>query len=243
VLRQVEWVRRWSALLLFVGVLASVVTVGAGSASAHPFGDPESAEISLTDDDTVRVHWQVGMVDDFTYLAQALGVLDPDRELLDGVLTPELGDWYRVQRAPSLPAYVLSHLSVQARGRACPGTVLPVEKLAADGITVDFTCAAPVSSADVSISMLADLSDLYRTVATGPDGTRQVYTGTATTHRWALSRPSAGHHPLGLAPGRWLVLAAVVLGLLGVVAFAATRRRQRARPSVVPARGPPAPVS
>lgn len=212
--------------------------MGGASASAHPFGKPETAEVSLVAPDTVRVHWQVGMVDDYTYLAQALGALPDGREMLDGVITPELSDPYLVQRSDSFPAYLRRHITVSAGRRRCSGDVHPIRGLAGRGVTIDFTCPEPVTSAAVTIDMLADLSDLYRTIATGPDGTRQVYAGTDTTHRWTFDRsPASSHAVSGLDLRALIVVGGTVL--LATAAFFLRHRRGRSLLVVTPERAPP----
>lgn len=248
--------RWWPRLLVVLGILTTLVATAAAGASAHPFGEPEKAEISLTAPDTVRVHWEAGMVDDYTYLAQVLGVLPADREMLDGVITPAVGDSYLVGSADSFPAYLRRHITVNAGRRRCEGVVQPIRQLASRGVDIDFRCPDAVTSASVSISVLSDLSELYKTIATGPGDQREVYAGSTSTHDWTFDGPvaaahaGASHRATGSAAThhatpaivRAAVLAAA-LGLLGASVFVISTRRRRRLAVLTPARAPPLPHS
>lgn len=219
--------RRLGAALAVV-LLVALVTGAVPPASAHPFGDPETATISLSAPDTVRVHWQVGMLDDYTYLAGGLGVLPDARVMLDGAVDVQDGDAQLVAAAPEFRDYLLDHIGVKAGGRACRGVVAPVGDLAEDGVDVDFTCAGDVSVATVSISMLGDLSELYTTLATGPHGERQVYSGQQTSYDWAFDpslAPAAPARKAALQLGG--VAAALLVAGAGIVAVRRSRRRSR----------------
>lgn len=250
--------RWWPRLLVVLGVLTTLVATAAAGASAHPFGEPEKAEISLTAADTVRVHWEAGMVDDYTYLAQALGVLPADREMLDGVITPAVGDSYLVGSARSFPAYLRRHITVTSGRRRCEGVVQPIRQLASRGVDIDFRCPDAVTSASVSITVLSDLSELYKTIATGPGEQREVYAGSVSTHEWTFDGPvaathtsSASHRPAtpsathhaDHAVAHPAVLAVGVLVLLGASVFVVTTRRRRRLGLLTPARAPPLPHS
>ncbi len=214
---------------MLVGVVSTAIALPAGSATAHPFGDPESAAISLITTDSVRVHWQVGMVDDYTYLAQSLDLLPEERTLLDGVVDARDGDPELVAASPKFTAYLLRHLGVTANGAACRGTVQPIEDLVADGVDVDFQCTGDVTRADVMISMLTDLSAYYTTLATGPEGQREAYNGSQTSYSWSFD-PSAA--PAALNTGRSALLQiSAVIGLLIVLGAAGVglRRYRRRR--------------
>jgi len=238
--------------VLLVATAASLIAGSVGPSWAHPFGDPESADISLTDSDTVRVHWKAGMVDDYTYLAEAIGALPDARETLDGAITPEVGDPFLVEHAAAFPAYLLEHITVRAGGRPCRGRVLPIDSLAAHGVDLDFTCTTTVASASIGITMLADLSSLYTTIATGPGGTQQVYTGTERTHEWSFAgaRTATAKRHTHAASTALLPYLGGALALidLALVVFLVRRRRRIARAAhqpalVIPDRAPPARIS
>jgi hypothetical protein len=227
---------------VLIGIVSTAVAFTAEDASAHPFGDPESATISLTAEDTVRVHWQVGMVDDYTYLAQSLDLLPPERTLLDGVVDAQEGDPDLVQASAAFPRYVLGHIGVETGGERCRGSVRPIADLAADGVDIDFRCPGRVAEADITISMLTDLSTYYTTLATGPDGQREAYNGTQTSHAWSFDPDSA---PAGsFDAGRSALLqTGAVIGLLialGAAGVGVRRYRRRRAMAATSLTSPPA---
>lgn len=229
------------------------------AASAHPLGDPETADISLSAVDTVRIRWRAGMVDDYTYLAHAIGALPDDRETLDGALTPQVGDAFLVQRAPQLAPYVLEHISVTANGEACPGRLVSVEGLAANGLIADFTCRDAVREVSITMTMLTDLSELYTTIATGPDGAVQAYRGAETTRDWTFAGATVPALAEGAAPsggdaaapapsvegvaGMAAIGAVALLGAGLVIALAQRRRRAHDPALVASDRAPTPPAS
>lgn len=216
----------FGALAALAVALIGCVTL-APAASAHPFGDPESAAISLTGPDVVRVRWKVGMLDDYTYLAEDLGLLPEERVLLDGAIDVQPGDPALLEGAPEFRDYVLRHIRVSVGGQRCSGELAPVDGLAAHGLDVDFTCPEPVTSASVMISMLTDLSSYYTTMASGPDGQRQAYVGDQDTYTWTFGSDAASAET-----GRSAVLQlAGVSGVvaLGVAAVVVVRRVRRHR--------------
>jgi len=215
---------------LVVGAGAALATSGvvgllAPAASAHPFGAPPTATVSRTQPTTVRVHWQVGAVDDLSYLAADLGLLPHDRVLLDGAVTPHEGDASILERSSRFDSYVLEHVAVTAGEAACSGTVTKKTDLLASGVDVDFRCARPVERATVSLTLLTDMSPLYSTLATGPGGQKAAYAEGETSHEWTFTDegaapPARAWVPLALSGG---ALAAAGTGALAVRA----RRRRR----------------
>lgn len=152
----------------------------------HPFGDPQTVEISASDG-TVQVHWEVGGQDDLTLLAIHLGVLPEDRIMLDGAIVYDEGDGDLLAEAPELEDYLLDHIGVSAGDQACAGEVTTVGDLTADeGADLSFTCPVDAATATVTVTMLTDLHPAYRTLATGPDGQRAAYSRTQDSHEWTL---------------------------------------------------------
>jgi len=215
--------------------------------AAHPFGDPQTVEVSADPGDPAVVHvtWKVGAADDLTLLGIHLGVLPEDRVMLDGAIRYDDGDAAVVQTAPQVHAYLLDHVSVSSGGARCPGSVEGSGDLIADGADLAFRCAGPVTTATVTVSTLTDLHPAYRTLATGPDGQHRVYGTDAPEHSWTFgsSDASAGtpaaagaagtaDGSLGVGASAALQLGAV-LGAAVLVAVAGTlvARRRRRLPS------------
>lgn len=213
------------------------------SASAHPFGDPETAVISLVDTDTLRVRWAVGMLDDYTYLALDLDLIPTERVMLDGAVDPVDTDPALLADAPAFERYLLDHISVSVGDQACPGRVQPVDDLADDGVDVDFDCPSAVSTATVTISMLTDLSEYYTTVATGPAGAQQVYAGSQLTHDWSFGPTAATAATANTGRDAALQIGLVlgVLGLAGAMALGITRHRRRRGSAATSMSSPPTP--
>ncbi|MEV4534452.1 hypothetical protein AB0J82_11545 [Asanoa sp. NPDC049518] len=201
-------------------------------ASAHPFGDPQTVAISLDAQrrDAVHVTWRVGGPDDLTVLGVALGLLPEDRIMIDGAVDYRSTDPGVLAKSDEFRRYLLDRITITSDGRPCVGTVAPVLSLGLKGATADFVCAGPVATATVAVRMLTDLNPAYRTLATGPDGQKAVYDGSAETHDWTL----AGAPPqadAGRGRSAAVQLGAVV-GLILVVAGAClltVRRVRRAR--------------
>jgi hypothetical protein len=204
-------VRRLAVLLLGCVAMTALGLAVAPSASAHPFGDPQTIEVS-TEDGDVRLRWKVGGTDDLTALALHLDLLPADRVLLDGAVLFEDGDGERLASSPDFTDYLLDRVHVTSGGAACPGEVLPVGDLAADGAVLSFACGADPDEVEVEARMLTDLHPDYRTLASGPRGQRTVYDEDHPEHTWSLSGASA-------AAGSPAHSAAVQLGsVLGVAA-------------------------
>jgi len=221
--------RALGSLLLALLTLGVVVGVAA-PAQAHPFGDPQTVTLRLGAPDVVRVHWRVGMEDDLTYLAQDLDLLPADRVMLDGAVDHSDADPALLEDSPALDAYLLEHITVSSSGRGCVGSVVDKDDLLDDGVTLDYRCADAVTSADVRVSMLTDLSPAYTTMATGDGGERAVYDGTHPDHTWSLG-PASEVREARLGASALVQLGTVTLGLLAlalVVGLLFLRRRGRA---------------
>lgn len=188
-----RWTLRQAALSGLVG--AAVWLSPSPAAEAHPFGDPQTAEISATADG-MRLVWNA-TPDDLAVLAAWIGVTSGAGSIAvfeDGVFAPEESTelpGLQLARAPQLSDYLLERIDVTAAGESCPGEVLPVDDVAATGVRIDFDCGGPVSSADVRIATLTDIDEAYRTLASGPFGQGHAYTSDTGTVAWALTTPGA----------------------------------------------------
>lgn len=218
-----------------LAVVALAIGVGAlvpSPASAHPFGDPQTVDVSpdAQRPDVVHVKWRVGGPDDLTLLGVTLGLLPKDRLRSDGTVDYRYNDPGIVGASPKFGAYMLERITVTDGTRPCTGKVQPIRAVDLKGAIADYTCPGPVTMATVAVRTLTDLNPAYRTLATGPSGQRAVYDGGTVTHSWTLTgAPSTG----GTALGRSAIvqLAAVLGGILLVVvaAFLAMRRIHRRR--------------
>lgn len=217
-----------------IAVLAALTTaLSAGVAQAHPFGDPQTAQIS-NDGDTVHVRWRAAP-DDLSALAIELRVVESGRTFVyeDGALVPEESDPTDVEAlagAPEFADYLLRHITVRAGGRECAGAVDPLDALADDGAGVTFTCAAPVTAAEVSISTLTDLHEAYRTLAYGPGDQGAVYTLADDTAAWTFD-PAVATTGDGAGRARTAVVqvsAAVAVAAAAAVVTILVRRRRPA---------------
>jgi hypothetical protein len=219
---------RLAALPLAVAALATAPS----PAEAHPFGPPQTAEVS-TDRDQVLVRWRFGADDDLSALAASLGVLPADRVLLDGVVIYTDGDDDLLAADPAFAAYAETHLRAQRGDEPCESATRPTEDLRDDGVVVALTCPAGDGPVTVAVDMLTDLHPAYRTLATGPDGQRAVYTAEAPSHAWSLTTVAAADLGAGAASSAALQLGGVLSGLaaaagLGAVAWRRVTRRRAA---------------
>ncbi|WGX97120.1 hypothetical protein [Nocardioides sp. L-11A] len=163
--------------------------------SAHPFGDPQTADITTTAQG-VQVRWQAAP-DDVTALAMHLGVLAEMRTYVfqDGALVPaesDDSDGVVLAGAPAFATYLLEHVAVTVGGRACTGALEPLADVIAEGATLSFDCGGPVRAADVELDLLVDLHESYRTLATGPTGQRAAYSAAERVHAWTFPAAPAG---------------------------------------------------
>ncbi|MFG1648695.1 hypothetical protein ACGFIE_02115 [Micromonospora sp. NPDC049275] len=234
------WPRRVVIAVAFtVTLLAMAVPAG-----AHPYGYPQTVTVAAdaARPEVVHLRWKAGGVDELTLLGVKLGLLPQDRVLLDGAISFQASDATVLASSAPFANYLLTQMTVSSDGHACAGTVDPPRDLAGSGVDVDYTCTGPVGVARVEVRMLSDLDQAYQTVATGPQGKRQVYGPGRYAHDWALgdvpaaSEASVADHGHDRATA-WKV-AGSVGPLLLVAAVVALLRRQvrrrrlaRARPS------------
>ncbi|WP_433205983.1 hypothetical protein ACQP00_38755 [Dactylosporangium sp. CS-047395] len=203
--------------------LAALV-ISPGPASAHPFGDPQTVTIAADGarPEVVHVRWKAGGLDDLVLLGVSLGLLPKDRVMLDGAVFYRDADAAAIGPSPRFAAYLLRQITVSGAGESCTGAVEAPADLAKSGVTIDYTCPAPVGTATVGVRTLTDLNPAYQTMATGPAGERTVYRQGADTHDWALGPSSSAGQHLGLS-AFWQIGA--VLLLAGVVVLVIRRIR------------------
>lgn len=213
-----------AAAALFGAAATAVLT--AAPAAAHPFGPPQTAQIS-GHGQRVEVRWSASG-DDLTALGLHLGVLGEERTFVyqDGALVPEEsdpGDAELLAEAPQLVDYLLEHVGVTQGGAACTGEVTDTDDVESAGVGLVFDCAGAVDDVEVTISTLTDVHPAYRTLATGPDGQRAAYTQESPRHGWQLGGDTTETTPMdgAVVP---LAVATVVAAGAGL-GWAIARRR------------------
>ncbi|MFB7269454.1 hypothetical protein [Streptomyces sp. NPDC056244] len=213
------------AALACFGTLASP----APAAVAHPFGPPSTARISA-DGSRVSIAWRAN-ADDWVALGQSLGAFeDPE----SGTVSTELTGEQKLQRSPAVHTYLLRHITVAQDGSACKGEVAALERLLDEGARLTFDCPAPLVEADVTVSVLTDLNEAYRTMlmADGTATPRQtLFTAVDRTHHLRFTASGGG------VPGSVAVVAGgTAVAVLAVVAGLFVRRSRR-RTAIAPATG------
>ncbi|WP_433308978.1 hypothetical protein ACQP0U_19335 [Micromonospora sp. CA-269861] len=221
-----------TVLALVLLAVTATVTAHPAPASAHPFGDPQTVSITRDEQrpEVVRVRWRVGGPDDLTLLGVSLGLLPPDRVLLDGAVDYRTTDPAVIASSELFSAYLLRQITVADGGRRCPGAVAESNALARAGATVDYTCPGPVDTATVAVRMLTDLNPAYRAMATGPAGQRAVYGSGEDSHDWALTGvPGAGSAGRGRSAAVQIValVGAALVVAVGALLLARRLRRRR----------------
>lgn len=210
------------ALAVVAGfVLAATAAV---PSFAHPFGAPQTATITGTAG-APKVTWRFGATDDIAYLAVQVGALPPDRMTLDGVVLYEPGDETALARSEAYADYVLDHIRIEG----CDGSVETGEDLIADGTTVTFDCPSPAAATKVEIDMMTDLHPAYQTMASGPNGQKAAYAGTARSHGWSLDESRAAATGLSALLQLGGTLGAITL--VGAGGWWLVRRRRQAEAS------------
>lgn len=211
-------------VLACLGVVAGLAYVGAGPAVAHPFGDPQTVVIAGAGD-VVQVQWKVGGLDDLTLLGVALGVLPRDRVMMDGAVIFQPADAVAMGPSPEFTDYLLRQITVASHGHECTGSVQPPGDVAKSGVAIDYTCPDPVDAVTVTVRTLTDLNPAYKTLASGPNGSRAVYGDGKDSHEWTLGAGGGSHTGRSAA----LQLGAVIGGalLLTLTAVVGVRRLRR----------------
>ncbi|WP_433046628.1 hypothetical protein [Dactylosporangium sp. CS-033363] len=205
-----------AAVTAGLAALVSTLVVAPGPASAHPFGDPQTVTIAADGArlEVVHVRWKAGGPDDLVLLGVSLGLLPKDRVMLDGAVVYRAADAAAIGPSPRFSAYLLQQITVSGAGQSCSGAVEAPADLAKSGVTIDYTCPAPVGIATVGVRTLTDLNPAYQTMATGPAGERTVYRQGADTHDWALGPSSADRH---LGRNAAFQIGAIVLAIAAAV--------------------------
>jgi hypothetical protein len=242
-----------SSLLRLIGAsIAGLAVLGVGltPAEAHPFGPPQSVTISVASPadaasdanaadaepteatgPVVTVRWSPGAVDDLALLWQHLRDGAVDQTALNDPTSVSLGDAAAAAREmradPRLESYLKTNIAVSTDAGPCAAALRPIASLPRDGATLEFSCTAGASDAEVRVSTLTDLHPAYRIFATGPGGAKAVYDIDHVVRRWSLD----GDGPTSASLGRSAVLQLSLTGagLLGITILTVGALRRRTR--------------
>lgn len=216
--------KRWSVVIVVV-VVALARTL---PALAHPFGPPPTAQISASGR-TVTVTWSA-TPDDAVAIGEQLGLMPPGsiaayRQESAAQVAPPAEAEARLSASPLLAEYLTERIAAQQAGQPCEPRVPPIDDFVHEGATVVLRCPAAVTEVLLRITMLHDIHDAYRTVATGegPNPQQTVFTVAAPEHEWRFGAAAgaASSVPAGLAVG-----AAAAAALLLAAAVLTVRRRR-----------------
>lgn len=219
--------------MLVLGAVTAWVAVAvvAEPVSAHPFGTPPTASVTRQGS-AVIVDWAAGP-DDIYSLGEHLGLLPEGtaEAFLEAAtqVAPSAADEEALARSSELAAYLVGNISAEQDGRACQGSVAPVGDVVSDGARVVLRCPEPVTSVDVSITMLTDVHPAYRTFAAGRDSDppQAVYTLDRQTQAWRFGTGGDGGDPAADGGARSpLPAVAAVAALLVVGGLALVLRRR-----------------
>lgn len=214
--------RSSAALVLLVVALAP-----AAPALAHPFGAPPTSRVTANGT-TVTVTWRA-TPDDAVAIGEKLGIMPPGsiaayRQESAAQVAPSADEEARLSASPLLRDYLTQRIAVEQDGQACRARVPPIPDFVHQGARVVLQCPAPVTEVTLRITMLHDIHDAYRTVATGraSDPRQSVFTVTAPEHRWRFGA-EAEDTGSGVVP---VAGAAVVAALIASAAIVLRRRRR-----------------
>ena len=216
-------IRRRLLICALLGVLVS-----AAPAAAHPFGPPPTARIRAQGR-TITVEW-VATPDDAVAIGERLGVMPAGsvaayRQESAAQVAPSSADEARLSASPLLVDYLAAHITAEQDGARCTPRVAPVADFVHRGARVQLTCPRPVDTAVLSITMLHELNDAYRTVAVGTatDPAQTVFTTSAPRSEWRFGVAAGGGRP---GPGGVLAIG-LAGGLAAAGATIAVQRRRR----------------
>ncbi|MER7169627.1 hypothetical protein ABT336_26675, partial [Micromonospora sp. NPDC000207] len=201
--------------------VAATLGIAGTPASAHPFGPPSAADVSVSGD-RVSLVWQAAE-DDWVALGQSVGAFeDPTQGSVDTTVTGE----QKLQRSTAVRDYLLGNIRVSQAGQDCAGTLLPLEQLLTEGARLRFDCPRPVTELRLTVTTLTDLNPAYRTVATGRATSpgQVLFTATGASHDLRVTATGGG------TPGAvtW-VAAGTGLAAAGALAVFLIRRRTGVR--------------
>lgn len=214
-----------AALLLFV----VVVVIAPNPGHAHPYGPPPRATIGA-DGRSVTVEWTVAADDAFS-LGEHLGLVDEGtaRRQVAGILIPEEQERIADELAGAQPVvdYGKERVAVWQGDLRCQLEKVDADDLVRDGARYEFACPERVGDVDVTLTLMHDIHEAYRTFASAErDATpkRAVFTADDPTQRWRLN--DEGGSAVGLGGG---LAGAAALAIGGMAAALRLLRKTAGR--------------
>ncbi|NEE02683.1 hypothetical protein [Phytoactinopolyspora halotolerans] len=223
----------WARVAALTITAALGVGVAAQPAQAHPFGEPQTVQLSA-DAEVVTVRWSAP-ADDLLVLGGVSGALPDRREIVFDVgptAAPEpVGetDAERLTSSRQVAAYLAERISVRQSGEPCAGKVR-LDELVGDGAELTFSCPEPVTVVDIEVATLTDVHEAYRTAAIGDGSTspgRALYTVDDDVQTWEFGVAATGTGP-SITAAAWIGAAIAALAGAAWTARAKGRRKDRA---------------
>lgn len=209
---------------------ALLLLAPAGPALAHPFGPPPTALVSARGN-SVFIEWR-SAADDAIAIGVEVGLLS--EELVDVYLegpaqaAPPEDRELELTASEALREYLVEHIVVEQAGERCRATVQPMDNFVHQGARTVHECPDPVEEVTITITMLHERHQAYRTFAiSGSEDVnpqQEVFSIDNPQHTWdfAAERDSIPDTTTGGSSGVvWWPLATVggvaVVGVLFMV--------------------------
>lgn len=206
----------WSAgrtLASAAALTTAAALLPASGASGHASGIVPQARLSA-DGQQVAMHWWAAG-DDVADIGVGLGLLPEEASLAflgigDAYPTPE--EEAAFARSEALHAYLLDNVEVSQDGARCDAAVAVSDEVFAEGVRYTFTCPEVVEQVAVSISLLHDLDERFRTYSI--DGTvwTAIHSIRHPEHVWDATLAASSSADAG---GRALLVGGVGVLLVG----------------------------
>ncbi|GIF64571.1 hypothetical protein Ais01nite_26060 [Asanoa ishikariensis] len=197
-------------VLLGALVVLAVVGMAGTPATAHPFGPPSTANVTVHGS-SLKLVWHAAE-DDWVALGQSVGAFDDPATDVTGE--------QKLQRSPAVRTYLLDRMTVRQAGQGCPGSLHELTDVLATGATITYECPADVDEVKIRLAALMDLNEAYRTVLVGDS--EALFTATSPEQQLRLSGSSSG-----LSTVLPLAIGTAVVVVLGLAALVVLRRRRR----------------
>lgn len=218
--------KRWNLVLVVLVVALAPAT----AALAHPFGPPPTARVSASGR-TVTVSWSA-TPDDAVAIGEKLGLMPAGsvaayRQESAAQVAPPADAEARLSASPLLRDYLVERIAADQDGRPCQARVPAIPDFVHQGARVELRCPSDVTEVSLRITMLHDIHDAYRTVATGEasDPRQSVFTIATPEHQWRFGVAAGRRSPVPVAG-----IAALALAVIIAAVIVLARRRRRSSP-------------
>ena len=206
-----------------------IVVAPARPAAAHPFGPPPTARLTASGN-TITIDW-LATPDDAVAIGELLGVMPEGSVALyrqEGAtqVAPSSRDEARLSASPKLRDYLTERVTAVQDGAACSTEVPDIPNFVHEGVRINLRCPNEVTEATLRVTLLHDIHEAYRTVATGTDTqpAQAVFTVAAPEHTWTFGVEPSDTTSLTTAIG-----AGAIAGAAVSLVFLLLRRRSRRR--------------